>query len=199
MGIRARMAKQQAKKERPLTALQERFCYEYIIDGVGYAAVKRAGYRSKRPEVQASQLRNIPKVKAKIAELQALAARRNEISADKVIGELSKLAFANIQDYIEGDNQVVDISTLPRDIAAAVQSVEVDIRHDSGDSKGYTERVKFKMADKNKNLESLGRHLGLFEADNNQKRQATQINVLYFHQDTIDGDGGNAPAQLPAS
>ena len=37
----------------------------------------------------------------------------------------------------------LDLSKIPREKAAALASISIDIRHDSGDSDGYVEKVKF--------------------------------------------------------
>lgn len=93
-------------------------------------------------------------------------ATRCAIKADDVLREIARMAFSNMYDYIriqEDGSPVVDLSALNRDTAAAIQEVTVDT-YMEGRGKGAREvkRLKFKLADKARNLDMLGRHLKLF-------------------------------------
>ncbi len=76
------------KRPSGLTAKQERFCREYVIDLIATEAAKRAGYGEKAAHVQASRLLKNAKVAAYIAEFQQAAAKRNEVTVDTVVGML---------------------------------------------------------------------------------------------------------------
>ena len=62
---------------------RERFCQEYLKDLNATAAAERAEY--KQPNVKGSQLKAIPEIATRIAELQAAAAERNNVTVDEVI------------------------------------------------------------------------------------------------------------------
>ncbi len=167
-------------KERKLTRLQDRFCKEYVIDLNGARAYREVYKCSdKAAESGASRMLRIAKVKARIRELRKGLEKKTGISAERVINEYAKVAFANVKSILSKDNEIKDISQLPDEIAAAVESIQSDIRHDSGDSEGYTEKVKVKFYSKLIALGDLGRHLGIFEKDNEQgKPIAPQIIVF---------------------
>jgi len=76
------------QRTRPLTPKQERFCQEYTIDGNATGAARRAGYSAKTAHVQGPRLLGNVSVKARIAELQAAAANRAEVSINDVIAML---------------------------------------------------------------------------------------------------------------
>lgn len=159
-----------ATKKKKLVPKQERFCQEYMIDlnaTRAYQAVYGCTYKSAKDN--ASRTIAIDSVQERIASLKQKAADVSGVTQQMVIDEYKKIAFANIKDYIGGDNTVKDISQLPDEIAAAVESIQCDTRFDGGDSEGYVQKVKFKCYDKLKGLNDLGRHLGLFEKDNSQK------------------------------
>ncbi len=70
----------------------ESFCREYVIDVTNQAAAAiRAGYSAKTAASQASRLLKNVNVAARVAELQAEAAERNEVTVDNVIAELVDL------------------------------------------------------------------------------------------------------------
>ncbi len=76
------------KRPSGLTAKQERFCQEYVIDLNATQAAVRAGYSAKTANEQGCRLLANVSVKARIAELQHAAAKRNEVTVDTVVGML---------------------------------------------------------------------------------------------------------------
>jgi phage terminase small subunit len=159
---------------QPLRAdMRERFCREYIIDLDGTQAAIRAGYSAKTASVQASKdlLRN-PHVRARIAFLQAKTVNGLEINAINVVRELAKLGLANMDDYmtVQTDGSaVLDLGDTSRDQRAAIQELVVDEYTDGkGDAARDVKRTRIKLHDKRGALVDLGRHLGIFEADNQQ-------------------------------
>ena len=68
-----------------LTAKQERFVAEYLIDLNATQAAIRAGYAKKGAAVEGSRLLANPKVAAAVAAAQAARAERTEITQDYVL------------------------------------------------------------------------------------------------------------------
>lgn len=165
------MAKDNSKKKAGgLTPKRERFCQEYMIDLNATRAYKDV-YKCSDKVANASGPRLLGNVsiQARITELRKGLEIKTGVSAERVINELAKVAFANIKSVLGEKNEIKDISQLPDEIAAAVESVQSDIRHDSGDSEGYTEKVRVKLYSKLNALNDLGKHLGIFKKDNEQK------------------------------
>jgi len=86
------------------------------------------------------------------------------MQATEVLEELSKLGRANMQDYMRRDGDpVLDFGKLTRDQAAALVEVTVeDFIEGRGNDARQVRRVKFKLADKGRALDLLGRHHVLF-------------------------------------
>jgi hypothetical protein len=87
------------------------------------------------------------------------------VDSDRVLLELARLGFANLQDLYDAHGALLPVHQWPADAAAAVASVT---SHDlfalvDGERRlvGYARTVK--LADKSKALAMLGRHLGLLE------------------------------------
>lgn len=72
----------------PLTPKQDRFTREYLVDLNATRAAARAGYSKKTVHVQGPRLLGNVRVKQRIAELQAAAAERNEVTVDSVVAML---------------------------------------------------------------------------------------------------------------
>ncbi len=79
-----------------LTAKQERFCTEYIIDLNATQAAIRAGYSVKTANRIASENLSKLDIQRKIQELQQKRAERTEITQDRVLKELAGIGFAPI-------------------------------------------------------------------------------------------------------
>lgn len=152
-----------------LTPKQERFCQEYMTDLDGVKAAMRSGYARTTAIAKSSKWLEKVKFKTRIGNLQSSLAVKTGVTQERVIDEYIKIGFANTKDFIGEDNTIKDLSTLPRDLTAAVESIQSETRHDNGDSEGYTDKVKVKFYNKLNALNDLGRHLGLFERDNKQK------------------------------
>ena len=73
---------------RPLTAKQQQFCREYLIDMNAAAAARRAGYSKHTAEQQGSRLLSNAKVFAEIQRQIESRAERVEVDADYVVENL---------------------------------------------------------------------------------------------------------------
>ena len=147
----------------------KRFVEEYTVDWNGTQAAIRAGYAANSAGQQAYDLLKKPEIQDAIAEVMAERQERCNVSVDKVIGELARLAFANMMDYMQitsdGD-PYVDLSQLTRAQAAGILEFTVDDFMDGrGDDAREVKRVRIKLHDKKGPLIELGKHLGLFRGE----------------------------------
>lgn len=163
----------QTIEERPKIKRRYRiFAREYLVDLNGKRAAIAAGYSKRSAEVTASRLLRKPRVQRLIRKLMKRRAEKLDLTGERVLKELARLAFANMTDYIDigpDGSARVDFSRVDRDKGAAIQEVDIDEYSErTGNRKRgkptfeTVKRVKFKLADKGQNLERLGRHLKLF-------------------------------------
>jgi phage terminase small subunit len=151
------------------TEREEVFAREYIKDLNGTRAAIAAGYAKKSAHVASSRLLKKDKVKDLIARLKGRQFEALDFSANKILAELCKTGFANLADYVrvvDGEAHI-DFSTMTRDQASALQSIETESYTIEGDEdEGLPDKVvtktKFRMNDKLRALELLGKHLKLF-------------------------------------
>ena len=153
-----------AKKKQDLR--HGAFVREYLKDFNGSRAAIAAGYAKKGAHVRAAELLRNRKVQALLAKLTKKHADKLDLTAEKVLAELSKMGFANILDYMRVDEDgalALDLSELTREQAAAIQEYTVDATGGTGDGeRKLVMRTRFKLADKIKALELLGKYLKLF-------------------------------------
>lgn len=142
-----------------LTAKQDAFVREYLIDLNATQAAVRAGYSAKTALQQGPRLLGNVGVAAAIAAAQQVRSARTEITQDRVLKEIARVAFGDPRDVMTwgpGGVTLKDSATLTDDQAMQVSEVSETIGATGGGS------LKLKKHDKVKALELLGRHLGMF-------------------------------------
>ena|ERR1051326_3150164 len=105
------------------------FVREYLADRNGTRAAIAAGYAPKSASVTSCRLLRNAKVQAEVSEFTEQRLERLEVTADAVIQELAKVAFANIGDYLTvgtDGNISVDISRITPVQAAALADLRID-------------------------------------------------------------------------
>ena len=141
-----------------MTEKQKIFADEYLIDLNATRAYKVAYPKVKKDKTAAQagsrMLRNV-KVERYIQERMQARQERTEITQDRVLEELAAIAFARTTDYAEvKDGRVLLKNTENLN--------EQQIRAIAGIKEGKY-GIEIKLNDKEKALELLGRHLGMFK------------------------------------
>lgn len=151
-----------------LNEKQKRFVSEYIIDLNAKQAAIRAGYSPKGAEPQASRLLSNAKIQIEIAKAMEDRGKRTGITQDRVLAELSAIAFAKATDYAEiDDDGAVKIK--------ATASLTDEQKKAIAGIKEGANGVEVKLVDKIKALEMLSRHLGLFNDKLNVNVESVEI------------------------
>jgi hypothetical protein len=112
-------------------------------------------------------------VSARIETLKARQAAIADLSAAKVLTELSRIAFADPAGMFAPDGNILPISEMPEDIRHTLTEFQVSSRG-----------VKVKQASKLDALGILAKHLGIVSP----VETAVQVNV------TVTGEGATDPA-----
>lgn len=164
-----------------LTDKEKLFCINYLIDKNAAQAAIRSGYSKHSAKEIGYELLTKLHVRTHIkAEIQKQQ-KRTEVTADKVIKELGKLAYSNLEDYMtigEDGNAYVDLSMLTSDQAAALSEITVE-EYSDGKGKGVKDvkRVKIKLNDKHGPLNTLSKHFKLL-TDKMEHSGKVQIDFL---------------------
>jgi phage terminase small subunit len=150
---------------KPLTDQQGRFVEEYLLDMNAQAAAIRAGYSPTGQGFYSAVLAR-PNVRAAVDAAIAERVARTRVSADQVLGELGKVAFANMCDYVfVGADGVarLDLARLDRETGAAVSRLSVEyFKGADGQDTGRLRRVQVTLGDKRAALREMARHLGMY-------------------------------------
>jgi phage terminase small subunit len=153
-----------------LTDKQKRFVEEYIIDLNATAAYIRAGYEEKGARANAARLIANDNIQVAIQSAMQERSKRTQITADRVLQEYARIGFADMKDYLsyktaltqighdDEGNPIIDyaqvIQMKDSDEVDGAPIAEVSITKDG--------TFKFKFHDKKGSLDSIARHLGMF-------------------------------------
>ena len=151
-----------------LTPKQERFCQKYIELGDAtkayYAAYDAQNSKPITANRSAKALLDDPKISTRVRELQLLHQKRHEVTVDRVLQEFSRLAFLDIRKAFDEEGRLKPIHDMDDETAAAIAGLEVEsLFEGKGSERELIGRLhKIKLSDKKGALDSLARHLGLF-------------------------------------
>lgn len=160
-----------------MTRKQRLFINEYLIDLNATQAAIRAGYSEKAARFIGAENLTKPDLLRYLQKRMDERSKRTEITQDKVLKELAKIAFSNgsdfariktemhkkrlwddeAEEYVEKEVEeqfveLIDTDKLPDDKKAAIAEI----------SEGKF-GITVKSCDKVKALELIGKHLGMFK------------------------------------
>ena len=148
-----------------LTDKQRRFCEEYLKDFNGTLAYTRAGYagNSTTARKNASKLLTNTDIQAYLAKFRSQAQKRTEVTIDRTLQEIARVAFCNLKDAADFNSEGVafkDSKQLPDEVTAAIESVTY-----TASEKGVRQSIK--MHNKIAALSLLAKFFGI-DSDFNQ-------------------------------
>jgi phage terminase small subunit len=144
-------------RRRALSDRQRKFVSEYLIHLNATKAAVRAGYSPRSAaDIGHALLRRHRAVMDAVAEAMAERERRTQVTADRIVIELARIAFADIRSFADWGPNGVDLRPLAEisaDDAPAIAEI-----YGAGKAGG---RPKLKLHDKRAALELLARHIGM--------------------------------------
>ena len=160
-----------------LTPKQQRFCDEYLIDMNATRAALRAGYT--QATAMNGQLMEMPKIQAYLKERTTEASKKLQVSHETLLGELMKVAFANMGDYFGDDGKIKPMQDIVDDKKSAIWSLKV--------SEGkYGTTLQLRLHNKLAALEKIAKHIKFYEVE--QKQPEPQEAVYVDKGDLNDDD-----------
>ncbi len=150
------------KTQKRLTPKQALFVSEILIDGNASAAARRAGYSERTARQIGDENLSKPDIAEAIAKAQAKRLERNEITAERVLAELARVAFFDVRKLLNPDGTMKPLDQLDDDTALAIAGLDLaEIRDEDGSPIGVLKKIK--IADKLVALDKLARNFGLLQ------------------------------------
>lgn len=175
-----------------MTEKQKLFADEYLIDlnatrayRVAYPSVKRDETAKSAGSRMLTNVNVAKYIKERMEERQ----KRTEVTQDRVVEELAAIAFSKATDYVEiRSNGVAGVVI----IKPTSELSDAQIRAIAGIKEGAN-GIEIKLNDKEKALELLGRHLGMWNDKLDIKTPAIDESIkemeAYFEQQKASGSG----------
>ena len=139
------------------------FCLEFIKTFNGTQAAKNAKYSARTAGQIAAENLKKPVIQAYLAKVRDTMFQEVKVDGTKVLQQIARLGFSDVRQLFDENGVLKDITRLSDDVAAAVQSVEIERRSEGrGEDKEIYYVHKIRMADKKGPLEMLAKHLQLF-------------------------------------
>lgn len=160
---------------KPLTPQQMRFCEIYVKTGNASQSYVDAGYKAKDGDVAsacAARLLSSASVSLYVKQLQNKVSQKHEVSRDRIIGELVKVAFANMSEVVEIDDKGKPVIKKNANLDALDSISSSESYSDTGYSKSFS----VKKSDKIKAMEMLCKLLGLYDKEDTESRRNLEAN-----------------------
>lgn len=146
-----------------LTAKQQRFVAEYLIDLNATQAAIRAGYSEKTAAEQASRLLTNVKVAEAIQAAMKARSERTQIDADWVLKRLERDATADLADLYTEHGALKPVREWPiawrTGLVAGIETVQERDGEDAEGKPVYATVRKVKLLDRTKLVELIGKHV----------------------------------------
>lgn len=201
-----------ATEPHKMDAKEKRFCEEYVIDLNATQAAIRSKYSKANARNIGSELLTRPYIQDYIQELNDARSRRTEVTADNVLKELACIAFAKVTDFVRVEKQEVPAETTPArasgfdhdedeeevddtrtddepDLRTVVTIFETDNIPDHqlralASIKQGRSGIEVKLHSKEKALELIGRHLGMW---NDKLQLGADEELKNLYKTVMDG------------
>lgn len=166
-----------------LTPKQKAFIEEYIVSLNATQAAIKAGYSENAARQIASENLSKPYIQDAIQAAIEERSKRNEITADRVLQELARIAYSDIVDYITvQDSGTIRINNLERLRPGASKAIKkikekriIKQSFDDEDGCIIDSTLELDLHDKIKALELLGKHTAAFEPVKGNRNAAASL------------------------
>jgi phage terminase small subunit len=163
---------------KKLTLKQERFIQEYLWDENAQRSAIAAGYSQRTAAQIGYQLLQLTSVQRAIAKGQAERAQRCQITRDRTLKELARIAFSDLGEAFGDEGQLLSVKEMPEAVRRVISSVKVR-RVKTGDDT-EDEIIEVKTWSKDAALDKLCKHLGIYAEEGSPP---PTVNVNLFGQD----------------
>jgi Phage terminase, small subunit len=170
-----------------LTAKQQAFVTEYLVDLNATQAAIRAKYSKKGAKDQAWQLMQRPVIAAAIKAAMEARNERTQVDADYVLKRLVEIDQLDVLDILRDDMSFKPLSEWPKVWRQYLVGFDIaEMFEGTGEDRSMVGLMKkIKWPDKVKNLELLGKHVNV-NAFRDQVAHTGTINLANMTDDELD-------------
>lgn len=161
-----------------LTAKQEMFCLEYLIDLNATQAAIRASYSVKTAQRIASENLSKPLIQDRIAELMTERSDKVKVDSNYVLERLFSIDQMDFADILNDDLSFKSLSEWPKVWRQYISSFDLaemfEVKDDQKEMVGIMKKIKW--PDKVRNLELIGKHVDV-QAFNEKSTASVNLQI----------------------
>lgn len=145
-----------------ITAKQQRFVDEYLVDLNATQAAVRAGYSNRTAKQQGQRLLTNADLQASVASASASRSERTKVTADTVLLRLAEALEADLADLYDDEQNLKPVKEWPpiwrKGLVAGLEVEELfEGRREDREHIGRVRKVK--LADRTRIIELIGKHV----------------------------------------
>lgn len=146
-----------------LNPKQTLFAHEYIVSLNATQAAIKAEYSEKTAYSQGQRLLTNPEVQEYIQELMQRRTEKTDVDAEYVLQRISDIDQMDVIDILNDDGSIKPITQWPKIWRQMISGIDVSELFDGKGSQKVLSGIlkKIKWPDKAKNLEMMGKHVGV--------------------------------------
>jgi phage terminase small subunit len=172
-----------ADEENKLTAKQEAFCNEYLVDLHITKAALRAGYSENTAYAIGSENLKKPEIQQRISQLRIETGKGYNITRERIAQELALIAFGDTKILFD-ETGALKSPQQWTDEGRIISSYEESLTEFGDDKTGGTKTTKkVKQWEKTKALEQLCRLMGFNEPDKMKHLFPEPIQLIFKKAD----------------
>lgn len=168
-----------------LTAKQEMFCLEYLIDLNATQAAIRAGYSEKTAKEQGYENFTKPHIQERIAKLKAERVDSVSLNSKYVLERLIEIDELDVLDILDNIGNIKAIRDWPKAWRKSISGLDVQEMM-IGDTTSTIKKIKW--PDKLRNIELLGKHVNIKAWDGERSSDDKPIQKIEIE---VVGANGN--------
>lgn len=169
------------QKKYGLTNKKYLFCIYYLKDYNATQAAIKAKYSAKTAAQAATRLLRNVQVQQALAELKNEISQKVELTVERILLELMRIAFADLTQVFDESGNVKPWQEIPEDVRRCITGIDVQELYSDQENIGKIKRVKF--ASKEKALELLGKYKDMFveKLQVDDKREKAYLTIDDFN------------------
>lgn len=177
-------------KSHGLTPKESRFIQEYLLDLNAAHAAIRAGYSEHTAKEIGYQILKKEAVQEAVTKAITQRSKRTQITQDKVLKELARIAFSDMDDFAlveDGKLTLIDSTARKSGRSKVIKKITQSESQSSGvEGSSSSMSQGLELHDKLKALELLGKHLKMFKDTIDIQGKMTLADLVAGSKD--DGD-----------
>ena len=164
---------------KKLTNKQTKFIDEYFIDLNATQAAIRSGYSKKTARKIGQENLTKPDILNAIKQRRKELSDATKINQERILNEEKSIAFFDLGKLFKTDGSLIPLGELPEEVRRGISGFEI-IETPILGTKKIKRTYKYKLNDKGRSLERVGKHLGMY-SEKIERGLTKEVLILFLN------------------